>query len=134
VSSCSHIVPIGKRAARLAFFFPIGKSRPEIPRSFPIGMKRGPPPAIFPIGKQMAEPTKIYPTRVKSATDLGNIVRGARKRAVLDQEKTADLIGVGPRFLGELERGKPSVRLGLVLKVLERLGLEVWVSPRGWKP
>jgi y4mF family transcriptional regulator len=82
----------------------------------------------------MAERTTISPRRVKSSTELGTIVRDARRRAALDQEKTADLVGVGPRFLGELERGKPSVRLGLVLKVLERLGLEVWVSPRGWKP
>ena len=82
----------------------------------------------------MAERIKTSPARVKSSTELGNIVREARKRAALDQEKTADLLGVGPRFLSELERGKPSVRLGLVLKVLERLGLEVWVSPRGWKP
>jgi y4mF family transcriptional regulator len=77
---------------------------------------------------------KNGPTRVKSALELGNAIREARKRTELDQETTADLIGVGPRFLSEVERGKPSARLGLVLKVLERLGLEVWVSPRGWKP
>lgn len=77
---------------------------------------------------------KRTPTRVKTSLELGNVIREARKRARLDQETTADLIGVGPRFLSEVERGKPSARLGLVLKVLERLGLEVWVSPRGWKP
>lgn len=82
----------------------------------------------------MGAPTKIAPTRITSAIALGNMVRDARKRTDLDQETTADLVGVGPRFLGELERGKPSVRLGLVLKVLERLGLEIWVSPRGWRP
>ena len=82
----------------------------------------------------MGDRIKIPPTRVKSSIDLGNVIREARKRTELDQETTADLIGVGPRFLGEVERGKPSARLGLVLKVLERLGLEVWVSPRGWKP
>ena len=82
----------------------------------------------------MGDKPKAVPARVKSSTELGNVVREARKKAALDQETTADLVGVGARFLGELERGKPSVRLELVLKVLERLGLEVWVSPRGWKP
>jgi HTH-type transcriptional regulator / antitoxin HipB len=82
----------------------------------------------------MGGKTKVGPTRVNSSIDLGNLIREARKRSELDQESTADLIGVGPRFLSEVERGKPSARLGLVLKVLERLGLEVWVSPRGWKP
>ena len=89
--------------------------------------------AIFPIGK-MTDRIKIPPTRVKSSLELGNIVRDVRKGTDLDQATTADLVGVGPRFLGELERGKPSLRLGLVLKVLERLGLEIWVSSRGWKP
>lgn len=82
----------------------------------------------------MADQTKIGPARVKTSIELGNVIRKARKRTELDQETTAGLIGVGPRFLSEVERGKPSTRLGLVLKVLERLGLEVWISPRGWKP
>lgn len=77
---------------------------------------------------------KIAPMRVRTSLELGGAIREARKRTKLDQETTADLIGVGPRFLSEVERGKPSARIGLVLKVLERLGLEVWVSPRGWKP
>lgn len=76
----------------------------------------------------------MQPTRIKTPAELGHVIREARKRTELDQEMTAGLIGVGPRFLGEVERGKPSARLGLVLKVLERLGLEIWVSPRGWKP
>lgn len=52
----------------------------------------------------------------------------------LDQATAAGLAGVGPRFLSELERGKETVRLGLVLQVLDRLGLELWVAPRGWSP
>lgn len=82
----------------------------------------------------MTDKVKIAPTRVKTSIELGNVVREARRRTDLDQETTAGLVGVGPRFLSEVERGKPSARLGLVLKVLERLGLEVWISPRGWKP
>lgn len=74
------------------------------------------------------------PTRIKSANDLGNVIRDARRGAELDQATAADLMGVGTRFLGDVERGKPSVRLGLVLKVLERLGLEIWIAPRTWKP
>lgn len=77
---------------------------------------------------------KVGPQRVRSSNDLGSVVRGVRNQTALDQQTTADLVGVGPRFLSELERGKPSVRLALVLKVLERLGLELWVAPRGWKP
>jgi transcriptional regulator with XRE-family HTH domain len=78
--------------------------------------------------------TTVSATQARSVTDVGKLARDARKRADLDQETAAALSGVGPRFLGELERGKPSVQLGLVLQVLERLGLDVWIAPRGWRP
>lgn len=52
----------------------------------------------------------------------------------MDQATAAGLAGVGVRFLGDLERGKPTVQLGLALQVLDRLGLEAWIVPRGWRP
>jgi y4mF family transcriptional regulator len=79
----------------------------------------------------MTEPSPNEPHLVRSVSDLGRAVRAARKRAGADQITTAGLAGVGPRFLGELEAGKPTLRLGLVLQVLHRLGLELWVAPRG---
>jgi HTH-type transcriptional regulator / antitoxin HipB len=70
-------------------------------------------------------------TKVTSPEEIGRLVREARAAAETDQATTAGLAGVGVRFLGELERGKPNLRLGLVLRVLDRLGLEVWIAPRG---
>lgn len=101
---------------------------------FPIGIERRRQNDIFPIGNKSVTKLKVGPQRVRSSNDLGSVVRDVRKQTALDQQTTADLVGVGPRFLSELERGKPSVRLALVLKVLERLGLELWIAPRGWKP
>jgi len=69
--------------------------------------------------------------QVRTPEDLGGIVRSFRKESGADQVRAAGLAGVGVRFLGDLERGKPNLRLGLVLRVLERLGLEVWIAPRG---
>ena len=43
----------------------------------------------------------------------------------LSQLNAAGLCGVGERFLSELERGKPTVELGKVLQVLNRLGLHL---------
>lgn len=74
------------------------------------------------------------PTQIRSAEDLGAIVRSVRKESGTDQVTAAGLAGVGARFLGDLERGKPNLRLGLVLRVLDRLGLEVWITPRGRRP
>jgi y4mF family transcriptional regulator len=73
-------------------------------------------------------------TLVRTTDQLGAVVREARRSSGADQATTAGLAGVGVRFLGELERGKPTLRLGLVLRVLERLGFEVWIAPRGWRP
>lgn len=72
--------------------------------------------------------------RIASATDLGAVVRRLRQENKLDQATAAGLAGVGTRFLGDLERGKSTLRLGLVLQVLDRLGLQVWIAPRSWRP
>jgi y4mF family transcriptional regulator len=69
-------------------------------------------------------------TAIRTPAQLGLLVRAVRKEAGFDQATAAGLIGVGVRFLGDLERGKPNVRLGLALRVLERLGLELTVAPR----
>jgi len=71
------------------------------------------------------------PLKVTTAKDLGALVRAVRLETGLDQATAAGLAGVGTRFLGDLERGKPTLRLGLVLQVLERLGLELTIARRG---
>lgn len=75
----------------------------------------------------------ITPRRVRTAADVGDVVKKSRRRTSTDQSTAAGLLGVGVRFLGDLERGKPTARLGLVLQVLDGLGLEIWIGPRGWR-
>lgn len=72
--------------------------------------------------------------KVGSAAELGVLVRKRRLEQRVRQIDAAALIGVGPRFLSELERGKETAELGKVLQVLDRLGLVVWVAPRGRSP
>ena len=62
---------------------------------------------------------------------IGQAVRTARKGLGLTQPELAAAAGVGLRFLVELERGKPTVRLDRLLAVLNALGLELQVAPRG---
>lgn len=54
---------------------------------------------------------------------LGSRVRAERRRLGLRQDQFAASAGVGLRFLVDLERGKPTVRLDKVLSVLNALGL-----------
>jgi hypothetical protein len=43
----------------------------------------------------------------------------------------AGLAEVGVRFLSELERGKPTVQLGMAIRVLALFGLDLHVETRG---
>lgn len=61
-------------------------------------------------------------TSIRSARDLGGSLRVARKALGLTQADLALAAGVGLRFVVELEAGKPTVRLGLVLRVIDALG------------
>ena len=73
--------------------------------------------------------------RVSSAAQLGRLVREHRKgfqHVTLTQ--TAGVSGVGLRFLSELERGKPTAEIGKALHVIQKLGLDVWIVPRGVTP
>ena len=61
--------------------------------------------------------------------EIGTIVRQARLAQGLRQDQLAAAAGVGLRFLVELERGKPTVRLDKVLAVLSALGCRLDVMP-----
>jgi len=69
-------------------------------------------------------------------TALGRAIRAKRRAIGLRQADLAALAGVGERFLSELENGKATAEVGRVLRVLQRVGLEVWIAPRGerWEP
>ncbi len=52
-------------------------------------------------------------------------LREARKRQGLTQVELAELVRCGPRFIVELEQGKPTLQWGKVLHVLQGLGIEL---------
>ena len=79
--------------------------------------------------------TKIIPYgKISTPSEMGALIRRKRKESGADQARAAGLAGVGTRFLSDLERGKPTAELGKALTVLERLGLDVWILPRGHRP
>ncbi len=61
--------------------------------------------------------------------DLAAEIKRLRKAAGLTQVDLADRAGVGLRFVRELERGKPTVRLDKVKQVLDLLGYELHLRP-----
>ncbi|MCA9059880.1 MAG: helix-turn-helix transcriptional regulator [Planctomycetaceae bacterium] len=73
----------------------------------------------------------ICMTRINAPQELGQVIRQRRKQAGLTLKEAAAMSGVGVRFLSELERGKPTLQLGLVIHVLQLFGLELHVEQRG---
>jgi len=66
--------------------------------------------------------------------NIGHTVREMRKAQGLRQDELAAVANVGLRFLGELEGGKPTVRLDKVLDVLDALGIEIVLKGQGEGP
>lgn len=56
---------------------------------------------------------------------LGAQVRARRKSLGLTQQQAADLAEVSAKFVRDVERGKPSVQLDTLTRVLDALGLEL---------
>lgn len=68
--------------------------------------------------------------KITDALQVGQLVRQRRKAAGMTLAEAAAMSGVGVRFLSELERGKPTLQIGLAIRVLQVFGLDLHVEPR----
>jgi len=71
---------------------------------------------MFPIGKTQMD------SNPDNHIDIGSFVRTRRQASRLTQRELGELAGVGTRFVSELERNKPTVRLSIVNRVLAVFG------------
>lgn len=63
--------------------------------------------------------------------ELGAAIRRRRRQLGITQEGLATSIGVSRRVIGQLENGKETVHVGIVLRAARAVGLDVGVEPRG---
>ena len=61
---------------------------------------------------------------IRTAADVGLLIRDARKQAGLDQGRLAELANVSRLWINEVEKGKPNASLARVLRTLAVLGVE----------
>lgn len=59
----------------------------------------------------------------QSVQDLGLVVRAVRRSSKVRLDDLAAMAGVSKQFVSDVERGKSTVQLGLVLKLLAELGI-----------
>lgn len=62
---------------------------------------------------------------LRTPADIGAIIRDRRKALGLDQSDLADQIGVGRLWVNQVEKGKPGASVGLVLRALAAVGVDL---------
>ncbi len=65
---------------------------------------------------------------IDRASDIGGIIRAARKAQQLRQDDAAGSVGVSESFLGKAEAGAASIQWGKLFQILEGLGVRVSVD------
>ena len=68
---------------------------------------------------------------IKDVSGLGAAIRSQRKRLGLTQQELADACGCSIMYLSNLERGKETAELGIALRIVNLLGLDMTLSERG---
>lgn len=56
---------------------------------------------------------------------LGKIIREHRKRSGLSQQALAEMVGVGKTVVYDLEKGKDTVKLATLLRILQGLNISI---------
>lgn len=62
---------------------------------------------------------------IRTPTDLGVLIKDRRRSCGWDQQTLADKIGTSRQWVIEIERGKPRAEVGLVLRALNALGVDL---------
>lgn len=65
---------------------------------------------------------------IKSVADLGLALRAVRRSSKLRLDDMAATSGVSKQFASDVELGKETVRMGLVFKLLDEMGLKLLVD------
>ncbi len=69
-------------------------------------------------------------TTIKSAAEIGKMVRAKRKEIGMTQADFAGLCNVGTRFISELENGKSTLEFDRVLRVTQLIGIDLFAKGR----
>lgn len=68
--------------------------------------------------------------KLRTTAEIGARIREIRKAQGVSQETLAGLAGTGQRYISELERGKETIRVREMLRVLDALGCGLYIPDR----
>jgi HTH-type transcriptional regulator / antitoxin HipB len=82
------------------------------------------------VDKRLKSPYDDNAMDVHNLRDIAATVRGRRRELNLSQTALAARARVSRQWVGELEAGKASAEIGLVIRVLDALGLQLSIAER----
>jgi HTH-type transcriptional regulator / antitoxin HipB len=62
---------------------------------------------------------------LRTPADIGAVIKDRRRALGIDQAELAERIGVGRLWVNQVERGKPGASMGLVLRALSAVGVDI---------
>lgn len=68
--------------------------------------------------------------RIRTAADFGKIVKAARRQQRRTQAQLAQSIGASRKWIVDLEAGRTTGDLSLILRVLNALGIDLHIEER----
>ena len=68
---------------------------------------------------------------IVDSKSIGQIIRERRKELNYTQAYLSECTGLSVTFISDLERGKPTAELEKTLKLINILGLDLFVEKRG---
>ena len=81
----------------------------------------------YQVAKRQASLAEMAPN-LAPAENIGGLIRAQRKKQGLTLVELCDLSEVSYTTLVKLEKGSPSTRLDILNRVLNALGLKLWVG------
>ncbi|MGN0962867.1 MAG: helix-turn-helix domain-containing protein [Clostridia bacterium] len=69
--------------------------------------------------------------KITDSKSLGRVIRERRKDLNYTQAYLADFTGLSVSFISDLERGKPTAEIEKTIRLINILGMDVFVEKRG---
>lgn len=79
-------------------------------------------------------PNGYLPVLIRTTQDLAHLIRDQRSRLSLTQAGLAQRVGVSRKWIVDLEGGKKTADISLILRTIRALGIDLEVVDRPAKP
>jgi len=70
--------------------------------------------------------TAVHPVQLRRADDIAGLIKARREALGLSQQELAARLTVSRKWVNEIEQGNSSAKLGLVMRALNELGIDLY--------